>query len=140
MCLGENLVGMTRVILGAASWACRWWMTSSPMPLPSGRLQWPPSAHPYTYSFTPVGEDADRPRRAGSAPYLNMDMRLGEGGGTALAMHSGGHVQRGERSRRSKCVLPDSAPSSLMVKRISSPAMERYRRVWASRGQVRGRR
>ncbi|HBZ3654951.1 TPA: nicotinate-nucleotide--dimethylbenzimidazole phosphoribosyltransferase, partial [Klebsiella pneumoniae] len=52
----------------------------------------------------------------GLRPYLDMDMRLGEGSGAALAMHlldaaSAMYNQMGTLAQ-SNIVLPDSAPSS----------------------------
>ncbi|MGP7608814.1 nicotinate-nucleotide--dimethylbenzimidazole phosphoribosyltransferase, partial [Klebsiella pneumoniae] len=52
----------------------------------------------------------------GLRPYLDMDMRLGEGSGAALAMHlldaaSVMYNQMGTLAQ-SNIVLPDSAPSS----------------------------
>ncbi|VEB00372.1 nicotinate-nucleotide-dimethylbenzimidazole phosphoribosyltransferase [Klebsiella pneumoniae] len=87
---GYDLVGMTGVILGRPPVACRWcWMASSPMPLP-----WPPAAWPRRRTLILFLHTCRREKGAqialdalGLRPYLDMDMRLGEGSGAALAMH-----------------------------------------------------
>ena len=95
---GYDLVGMTGLILGAASCGL--------------------SAHPY---LIPSHLSAEKGAQIaldalGLRPYLDMDMRLGEGSGAALAMHlldaaSVMYNQMGTLAQ-SNIVLPDSAPSS----------------------------
>ncbi|SSG63913.1 nicotinate-nucleotide--dimethylbenzimidazole phosphoribosyltransferase [Klebsiella pneumoniae] len=104
---GYDLVGMTGVILGAASYASA---------LAACRMA--PSAHPY---LIPSHLSAEKGAQIaldalGLRPYLDMDMRLGEGSGAALAMHlldaaSVMYNQMGTLAQ-SNIVLPDSAPSS----------------------------
>ncbi|MCY0038473.1 nicotinate-nucleotide--dimethylbenzimidazole phosphoribosyltransferase [Klebsiella pneumoniae] len=77
-----------------------------------------PSAHPY---LIPSHLSAEKGAQIaldalGLRPYLDMDMRLGEGSGAALAMHlldaaSVMYNQMGTLAQ-SNIVLPDSAPSS----------------------------
>ncbi|HCI4291990.1 TPA: nicotinate-nucleotide--dimethylbenzimidazole phosphoribosyltransferase [Klebsiella pneumoniae] len=77
-----------------------------------------PSAHPY---LIPSHLSAEKGAQIaldalGLWPYLDMDMRLGEGSGAALAMHlldaaSVMYNQMGTLAQ-SNIVLPDSAPSS----------------------------
>ena len=116
---GFDLVGMTGVILGAAS-------SGLPVVL-DGFLSYAsalaacrmaPAAHPY---LIPSHLSAEKGARIaldalGLRPYLDMDMRLGEGSGAALAMHlldaaSAMYHQMGTLAQ-SNIVLPDSAPAS----------------------------
>ncbi len=117
---GYDLVGMTGVILGAASCGLPVVLdgflsyASALACLPHG-----PVGAPLSYSFTPVGGErsADRPRRAGSAAVSRYGHAPGrEGSGAALAMHlldaaSVMYNQMGTLAQ-SNIVLPDSAPSS----------------------------
>lgn len=83
-----------------------------------GRLPHGPSAHPY---LIPSHLSAEKGAQIaldalGLRPYLDMDMRTGEGSGAALAMHlldaaSVMYNQMGTLAQ-SNIVLPDSAPSS----------------------------
>ena len=88
------------------------------MPLP-----WPPAAWPRRRTLILFLHTCRRRKERkialdalGLRPYLDMDMRLGEGSGAALAMHlldaaSVMYNQMGTLAQ-SNIVLPDSAPSS----------------------------
>ncbi|MGJ4229429.1 nicotinate-nucleotide--dimethylbenzimidazole phosphoribosyltransferase [Klebsiella pneumoniae] len=116
---GYDLVGMTGVILGAASCGLPVVLDgflSYASALAACRMA--PSAHPY---LIPSHLSAEKGAQIaldalGLRPYLDMDMRLGEGSGAALAMHlldaaSVMYNQMGTLAQ-SNIVLPDSAPSS----------------------------
>ncbi|HDN2925441.1 TPA: nicotinate-nucleotide--dimethylbenzimidazole phosphoribosyltransferase [Klebsiella pneumoniae] len=116
---GYDLVGMTGVILGAASCGLPVELDgflSYASALAACRMA--PSAHPY---LIPSHLSAEKGAQIaldalGLRPYLDMDMRLGEGSGAALAMHlldaaSVMYNQMGTLAQ-SNIVLPDSAPSS----------------------------
>ncbi|HIB5605677.1 TPA: nicotinate-nucleotide--dimethylbenzimidazole phosphoribosyltransferase, partial [Klebsiella pneumoniae] len=116
---GYDLVGMTGVILGAASCGLPVVLDgflSYASALAACRMA--PSAHPY---LIPSHLSAEKGAQIaldalGLRPYLDMDMRLGEGSGAALAMHlldaaSAMYNQMGTLAQ-SNIVLPDSAPSS----------------------------
>ncbi|HBR4687170.1 TPA: nicotinate-nucleotide--dimethylbenzimidazole phosphoribosyltransferase, partial [Klebsiella pneumoniae] len=116
---GYDLVGMTGVILGAASCGLPVVLDgflSYASALAACRMA--PSAHPY---LIPSHLSAEKGAQIaldalGLRPYLDMDMRLGEGSGAALAMHlldaaSVMYNQMGTLTQ-SNIVLPDSAPSS----------------------------
>ena len=116
---GFDLVGMTGVILGAASCGLPVVLDgflSYASALAACRMA--PAAHPY---LIPSHLSAEKGARIaldalGLRPYLDMDMRLGEGSGAALAMHlldaaSAMYHQMGTLAQ-SNIVLPDSAPTS----------------------------
>ena len=116
---GFDLVGMTGVILGAASCGLPVVLDgflSYASALAACRMA--PAAHPY---LIPSHLSAEKGARIaldalGLRPYLDMDMRLGEGSGAALAMHlldaaSAMYHQMGTLAQ-SNIVLPDSAPAS----------------------------
>ncbi|MGK6772360.1 nicotinate-nucleotide--dimethylbenzimidazole phosphoribosyltransferase [Klebsiella pneumoniae] len=111
--------GHDRVILGAASCGLPVVLDgflSYASALAACRMA--PSAHPY---LIPSHLSAEKGAQIaldalGLRPYLDMDMRLGEGSGAALAMHlldaaSVMYNQMGTLAQ-SNIVLPDSAPSS----------------------------
>ncbi len=116
---GYDLVGMTGVILGAASCGLPVVLDgflSYASALAACRMA--PTAHPY---LIPSHLSAEKGAQIaldalGLRPYLDMDMRLGEGSGAALAMHlldaaSVMYNQMGTLAQ-SNIVLPDTAPSS----------------------------
>lgn len=116
---GYDLVGMTGVILGAASCGLPVVLDgflSYASALAACRMA--PTAHPY---LVPSHLSAEKGAQIaldalGLRPYLDMDMRLGEGSGAALAMHlleaaSVMYNQMGTLAQ-SNIVLPDTAPSS----------------------------
>ncbi len=79
---GYDLVGMTGVILGAASCGLAGGAGWLPLLcLCPGRLPHGPVGAPLSYSFTPVGGErsADRPRRAGSAAVSRYGHAPGRG-------------------------------------------------------------
>ncbi len=116
---GFDLLGMTGVMLGAAS-------CGLPVVLDGflsyaaalAACQIAPEVNPY---LIPSHLSAEKGAQIaldalGLRPYLDMDMRLGEGSGAALAMHlldaaSVMYNQMGTLAQ-SNIVLPDSAPSS----------------------------
>ena len=116
---GYDLVGMTGVILGAASCGLPVVLDgflSYASALAACRMA--PTAHPY---LVPSHLSAEKGAQIaldalGLRPYLDMEMRLGEGSGAALAMHlldaaSAMYHQMGTLAQ-SNIVLPDSAPTS----------------------------
>ncbi|MEP9949443.1 nicotinate-nucleotide--dimethylbenzimidazole phosphoribosyltransferase [Klebsiella sp. GG_Kp154] len=116
---GYDLVGMTGVILGAASCGLPVVLDgflSYASALAACRMA--PTAHPY---LVPSHLSAEKGAQIaldalGLRPYLDMDMRLGEGSGAALAMHlleaaSVMYNQMGTLAQ-SNIVLPNTAPSS----------------------------
>ena len=116
---GYDLVGMTGVILGAASCGLPVVLDgflSYASALAACRMA--PTAHP---SLVPSHLSAEKGAQIaldalGLRPYLDMDMRLGEGSGAALAMHlleaaSVMYNQMGTLAQ-SNIVLPNTAPSS----------------------------
>ncbi|CAH5642720.1 nicotinate-nucleotide--dimethylbenzimidazole phosphoribosyltransferase [Klebsiella quasipneumoniae] len=116
---GFDLVGMSGVILGAASCGLPVVLDgflSYASALAACRMA--PAAHPY---LIPSHLSAEKGARIaldalGLRPYLDMDMRLGEGSGAALAMHlldaaSAMYHQMGTLAQ-SNIVLSDSAPTS----------------------------
>lgn len=124
---GYDLVGMTGVILGAASCGLPVVLDgflSYASALAACRMA--PTAHPY---LVPSHLSAEKGAQIaldalGLRPYLDMDMRLGEGSGAALAMHlleaaSVMYNQMGNAGAEQHCAAQYRAVV-LMVERIVS--------------------